>query len=59
MHRMTELMIFTAASEKEARLTHIKIEAFQTAIPEAHNRILFTYITFGLMFCRFGSGQSM
>lgn len=59
VHWMTELMIFAAASKKEACLTHVEVETFQAAISEAHNWILFTYVAFGLMLCTFSRSQAM
>lgn len=59
VHWMTQFVIFAAAAEEEARLTHIEIETFQAAIAEAHNWILFTNVAFRLMFCTFSSRQTM
>lgn len=56
---MTELMIFAAAAEEEARLTHVEVEAFQAAITEAHNWIFFTYVTLGLVLGCLSGGQTV
>lgn len=48
---MTELMIFRIFAEEEARLAHVEIEAFQTAIAETNDWILFTNVAFRLVAC--------
>lgn len=45
---MAEFVILCIATEEETLLTHVKIEAFQTAIAEANNRIFFADVTFCL-----------
>lgn len=45
-------MVFTTSTKEETRLTHVKVEAFQTTITKADNGVFFTYVTFGLMFGR-------
>lgn len=49
VHRMRQFMIFRILAEEEARLAHVKVEAFQTAITEANDRILFANVTLRLM----------
>lgn len=52
-------MILGIASEEETFLAHIKIEAFEAAIAEAHNGILLAYVALGLMLGSFGGSQTM
>jgi len=56
---MSKFVIFGLSSREEARLTHVKVEAFQTAVPEANDWIFFADVTLGLVFGSFSSGQSV
>lgn len=52
-------MILRIASKEETFLAHIKVEALEATIAEAHNGILLAYVALGLMLGRLGGGQTM
>lgn len=52
-------MILGIASKEETFLAHIKVEALEAAIAEAHNGILLAYVALGLMLGCLGGSQTM
>lgn len=54
LHRVGEFVAFGQAARKEARLTHIEVEALQAAVTHADDRVLLARVAFGLVFCCFG-----
>jgi hypothetical protein len=59
VHRMSQLVVLGVLAEEEAVLTHVKVEALETPVSEANDRIFFTYVALGLVLCRLGCSQSM
>lgn len=56
---MRELVILRVFAEEEAGLAHVKVKAFETAIAEADDWILFADVAFRLVLCGLSRGQTM
>ena len=56
---MRELVVLGLAPGEEARLAHVKVEAFEAAIAKADDRVLFADVALGLVFGRLGCRESM